>query len=133
MDRALKAVEYKMNRHSCTEAVMLAYKDLVDLTDEQITKLASGFGTGMGVFESTCGALIGAVMILGMLNNTKAMTKTLAGEMLLSFKEMCGDTTCKVLKGIGTGKMLANCNDCVKNACIILDAKLKEIGVDTNA
>ena len=38
-----------------------------------------------------------------------------------SFKEKSGATICKELKGIGTGKVLCSCDDCVRNAVKLLE------------
>ena len=38
-----------------------------------------------------------------------------AKTMLESFREKSGDTICKNLKGIGTGKVLCYCDDCVRH------------------
>ena len=37
-------------------------------------------------------------------------------QMSLAFKEACGAVTCKELKGVGTGRVLCACDDCVRNA-----------------
>ena len=34
------------------------------------------------------------------------------------FAELCGATICRDLKGIGTGKVLCSCEDCVRNAVL---------------
>lgn len=133
MTRYEAAVENKKSGLNCTESVMRAYADLIDLDDNQLKSIASGFAIGMGCFESTCGALIGANIVLGLLNKTGKRTNSFSSELLKSFEEMSGATQCKVLKGIETGNMLCSCNDCVKNACIALDAELKKIGVDLSA
>lgn len=131
--RAEKAMEYKNSGYNCTQAVLKAYEDILPIEYDKLNMLASGFAIGMGSFESTCGALIGSVMAVGMLNNTSKRTPTIASTMLSDFKELSGATICKELKGIETGKVLCKCTDCVKNACIILENKLKELGVDINA
>ena len=127
MDRYVKAVEYKRSGYNCTEAVLKAYSDLIDLTDEQIKAISSGFCIGMGCFESTCGALIGANIILGLLNKTGKRTNSFSSEMLKGFEAASGATICKDLKGIETGKVICSCDDCVKNACIVLDRELDKI------
>ena len=104
-----------------------------DLTEEQLKMVASGFALGMGCMESTCGALIGANIVLGLLNKTGKRTNSYSNELLKDFEELSGATQCKVLKGIETGKVLSSCNDCVKNACIALNKELEKIGVDLSA
>ena len=36
--------------------------------------------------------------------------------LMSRFKELSGATVCRDLKGIGTGKVLCSCEDCVRNA-----------------
>lgn len=111
---------------NCAQAVCKAYSDLTNIDEESLMKLASGFGQGMGSLESTCGALIGANIILGLVNNTDLGTKAISRKMLADFKEMCGATICKELKGVETRRVLCPCSDCVKNASIILEKHLIE-------
>ena len=61
-ERAEKAVEYKHSGCNCCQAVAKACADLVNVSEEDLLKMTSGFAVGMGCMESTCGALIGAVM-----------------------------------------------------------------------
>ncbi|MCR5265545.1 MAG: C-GCAxxG-C-C family protein [Cyanobacteria bacterium RUI128] len=117
--RAEAGVEYKHNGCNCCQAVLMAYSDLLSTDKDTLMSLGSGFGLGMGCMEGTCGALCGAVAAAGLINsgeNSRAVSK----QILNSFKEKCGGTICKDLKGIETGKMLCSCDDCVKNAIIAL-------------
>lgn len=129
MNRYETAVNYKMNGNNCCKSVVLSFKDLLSLDDDTINKLTSGFAIGMGCFSSTCGALIGANMVLGLINNTNLRTPNLSAKLLERFRELSGDISCRVLKGIDTGKVLCSCNDCVKNAVIALEEILNENGV----
>lgn len=69
--------------------------------------------------ESTCGALIGAVMVAGILTDDKG-TPRISKELVQNFERKCGATICKDLKGIGTGKVLCPCPECVRNAVFSL-------------
>lgn len=82
-------------------------------------KLTAGYAAGMGCMESTCGALIGAVMVAGILTDGKA-TPRISKELLQKFEAKCGATICKDLKGIDTGKPLCPCPECVRNAVLAL-------------
>jgi hypothetical protein len=91
--------------------------------------MGSGFGSGMGGMEGTCGALCGAVMALWLLNKSDTPSKMIAKDMLQEFKEMSGGATiCRDLKGIGTGKMLCACDDCVRHGVWVLESRLAGIG-----
>lgn len=56
---------------NCTECVLRTFMDLhqTELPDS-VLKLASGFGLGMGNTRNTCGAVVGAVMVLGAARGT---------------------------------------------------------------
>ena len=108
------ALKREMN---CCQAVVRAFADTLALDEATIMNLASGFGSGMGTMEGTCGALVGAIMVAGLRSQGKG-TPALARTILPRFKELCGATACRDLKGIGTGKVLCSCDNCVRNAVL---------------
>ena len=116
------ALKREMN---CCQAVARAFADTLTLDEATLMNLASGFGSGMGTMEGTCGALVGAVMVAGLRSRGKGKT-ALARTILPRFKELCGATACRDLKGIGTGKVLCSCDNCVRNAVLAVDEALAE-------
>ena len=104
---------------NCTQSVLKVFEDKINISPEELTKLAAGFAAGMGCMESTCGALIGAVMVAGMVTDGKG-TPRFSKEIVNKFNEKCGATICKELKGLETGKVLCECPECVRNAVISL-------------
>ncbi|WP_024867125.1 C-GCAxxG-C-C family protein [Butyrivibrio sp. FCS014] len=104
---------------NCTQSVLKVFEDKIDVAPEELSKLASGFAAGMGCMESTCGALIGAVMVAGMITDGKG-TPRYSKDLVKKFNDKCGATICKDLKGITTGKVICECPDCVRNAVISL-------------
>lgn len=124
MDRKEQAVNYKHNGCNCTQAVLMAFCDQLDIPENQLKAIASGFGAGMGCMESTCGALIGANMVLGMKNDSGRPTVPMARDLLMQFKERCGGVTiCGDLKGIRSGKVVCECDDCIRNAVALLQER----------
>lgn len=123
-ERAARAVDLKAGCN-CAQAVVLSYADKLPLEEETLKKLAAGYGGGMGCMEGTCGALVGAVMVAGMLTDGQG-TGRYAREILLGFRERCGATICKDLKGVETGKVLCPCTECVRNAVLAAGAALGE-------
>ena len=121
MDKKEEALEWMKNGCNCAQSVLCAYAEELDLPVEYLKKLGSCFGGGMGRMEGTCGALTGAEMILGLKNyQGKPMGKD-AGVLFQNFKERCGSTVCREIKGVETGKVLCACRDCVANAVEILE------------
>lgn len=119
-ERALKAVEFKESgRFNCTQAVLEAFEDRMEVDMDSALLLSTGFAAGMGSMEATCGALIGAVMVAGALTNGIA-TPQASAQILKAFDLRSGATICKDLKGKDTGVVLCSCSDCVKNAVLAL-------------
>ncbi|MCR5627744.1 MAG: C-GCAxxG-C-C family protein [Lachnospiraceae bacterium] len=125
-ERVEQAVKLKHSGCNCAQAVASSCADLTEMDEETILKLTSGYGVGMGCMEATCGSLVGAVMIAGLLKNGKGTIMT-ARDLLQSFKQKCGATICKDLKGRDTGKVLCECDDCVRNAVRALAENFEEV------
>ena len=123
MTREEKAVYYKHNGFNCCQSVIKAMIDLSDSDKEILTNAASGFAVGMGGMEATCGALIGATMMAGIVKQGKKSAIT-AREILNKFQEYSGATICKDLKGKDTGVVLCECDDCIRNAIRAFDEVL---------
>lgn len=50
----------------CSESVLFAVSDWLEVRNEFIPKIATGFGAGIGGRGTVCGALSGGVMALGL-------------------------------------------------------------------
>lgn len=83
---------------------------------------AAGIG---GSMEATCGAIIGAVSVLGMINKDAVKTMQGSRRIINRFKEQNGTVVCKELKGITDGVVKRECIDCVKDAALFLEDELK--------
>lgn len=109
---------------NCCQAVIMSYKDELDLSEQEIKKLGAAFGGGMATMDATCGALVGAGIALGILKYEDSPIRGNAKALISDFKEMSRATSCRDLKGIDTGVMLTSCEDCMKNAVMALSAQL---------
>ena len=89
-------------------------------------KLGAPFCVGMGCFEATCGALIAAEMVLGLKKYEGRPIIPAARTLHESFRQKCGATLCKELKGLDTGKVICPCDECVGNAVDILEEYLNK-------
>lgn len=119
-ERAAAAYELKaIGKCNCSQSVVKVLQDELPVGEDTLMKLTAGYAAGMGCMESTCGALIGAVMVAGILTDGKA-TPRISKELLQKFEAKCGATICKDLKGVGTGKPLCPCPECVRNAVLAL-------------
>ena len=102
--------------HNCCQAVLLAFEDLLPYDKESLLMLGSTFGSGMGGMMGTCGALVGAEMVLGMLSQKTSGMNGTSRKLFSAFEEKCGASRCIDIKGVVTGKMLCSCEDCVRYA-----------------
>ena len=53
--------------YNCAQAVAIAFSGEMDMGEEQLAKLASSFGGGMGKMREVCGAVSGAMLVYGAL------------------------------------------------------------------
>ena len=73
--RVEQAAERKMCGYNCAQAVACTYCDLAGIDEETVRNLTQGFAAGIGgSMEATCGAVIGAVNILGLINKNPQRT-----------------------------------------------------------
>jgi len=89
---------------NCAEAVLRAFREELGLDfGEDIMKIASGFGGGLGHAGCMCGALAGAVMVIGLLQGrpssgqSRAPVYGSAREFHDAFSAHFGATCCRVL------------------------------------
>ena len=113
----LAAEKKRCNSHNCAQSVVCTYCDLVGLPEQTALDIAGAYGTGMGNMEGTCGALVGAGMIVGLATKDRNLSRARMKQLMEKFQERNGATQCRLLKGIGSGKPLRECPDCVADAC----------------
>ena len=111
-------------QYNCAQAVACTYADIVGLSPEQMGAVTSAFGTGMGNMKGTCGAIVGAGVVLGLKINDRVKAKMVLKRVMDKFQERNSSTVCGELKGIATGCKLRDCNDCVADAAEFLEEEL---------
>jgi C_GCAxxG_C_C family probable redox protein len=107
MERSETARDLFLSGNNCAQSVLLSFAPDLDLSRESALRIAAGFGGGMGKLQGTCGAVTGAIMVLGLLqgkyseNNEslKSETYSLVKKLDLRFKETFGTTSCADLTG----------------------------------
>lgn len=60
------AFEYEKKYHGCSQCVLRALQDHLNLGDGDAFKAASAFAGGIGSLGETCGALTGGIMAIGL-------------------------------------------------------------------
>ncbi len=126
MNKQDYAIELKHNRHNCAQAVLCAYADELEMPAETLKNLGSAFGGGMGNMKGNCGALCGAVAVLGLMKGGEAPLGRAASALHDSFVKQSGSAICKEIKGVETGTILCSCDDCVRNAVNALEEILHQ-------
>lgn len=60
-----KAVDLFYEGYNCSQATFIAFADLLDCKPDEMARISSSFGGGMGKMGEVCGALTGAFMAIG--------------------------------------------------------------------
>jgi C_GCAxxG_C_C family probable redox protein len=105
MTKEKKAIDYFRNKYNCAQSVITVFGIDFGLSENDCLKVSCAFGGGMGRQQQTCGALTGALMVLGLkygkaLNDPeekKSFTYSKARELFSEFKKLHGSTICRDL------------------------------------
>jgi C_GCAxxG_C_C family probable redox protein len=87
----------------CSESVLLAVSEWLNIESELIPRIATGFGAGVGGHGSICGALSGGVISLGLKlgrdipEEGKQRAYWFARELIEQFRAQFGCITCREL------------------------------------
>ena len=131
--KAEQAITFHDKGYNCAQAVACSFCKEFGVDEEEMFRIAEGFGLGMGGMEATCGAVSGMMMIIGLQNSvgnpekgkmTKGDTYKKVREYAAKFKEQNGSYLCKELKGVETGKVLRSCPDCIRDAVALTEEYL---------
>lgn len=90
MSRAERAKEYFLQGCACSQAVVLAFSDLIALSDEEIKKIMLPFGGGLGRLRLTCGAVSGMAAVIGMLYSAGENSPENKKKVYAIVQELCG-------------------------------------------
>ncbi len=126
-ERVRRAVENKNSgKYNCAQSVACAFADVAHVDEEVFYRLAGAYGTGMGCLEGTCGALVGAGMVLGAVSRDRLEAMKRMKAVMVGFGSKNGATVCKYLKGVETGQPLRSCAGCVADAAELLERVIKQ-------
>jgi len=64
LSRITKAKELFNGPYNCAQSVAAAFSDVLGKNDEELFRLMSGFGFGMGGERTVCGAVSGGIFVL---------------------------------------------------------------------
>ena len=103
---------------NCAQAVLCSHCEEYGLSSDMAKRISCGFGAGMGYNAEACGAVTGALMLIGLKNGkylesdneSKEKTYNLVKEFIENFKKEYGTINCKDLIKYDLGKE----NDLIK-------------------
>lgn len=85
---------------NCTQSVVLAFKDEMNMDEDALKKLSIGFGGGVGRQREVCGAVLGMTMVLSYLLSDgvdKLSIYSVIQAASKEFKEEVGSIVCREL------------------------------------
>lgn len=103
-----RAAQLFKEGYNCSQAVLAAYCDELEMDFESTLKLASSFGGGMGRLREVCGAVSAMFMLAGLKygyidpkdNDAKAQHYKLIQDLASRFREKNGSIVCSELLGL---------------------------------
>jgi C_GCAxxG_C_C family probable redox protein len=107
--RTETALDYFKNNFNCAQSVLCAFAPELGISKESSMKIACAFGGGIGRQQLTCGAVTGALMVLGLKygkgltddNAKKLQTYEKSVLFMNEFKKKHKSITCReLLKGL---------------------------------
>ncbi|MCM1099840.1 MAG: C-GCAxxG-C-C family protein [Clostridium sp.] len=106
--RGRAAMEYFLSGYNCTQAVVLAYEDLLPADRATLLRMSSSFGGGMGRLREVCGTVSGMFLVAGFLygyDDPKAFEEKAAHygriqELAARFRQRQGSIVCRELLGL---------------------------------
>lgn len=151
MTRAEVARKLFKEGYACSQAVSMAFSDVVNINKEVLSKISLPFGGGLGRLRLTCGAVSGMAMILGLVftdttneKESKLKVYEITRELVSRFEKQNGSIICKeLLEGSNLKVEVAGkpeertneyyqkrpCDELVYNAAKILEEYLIEKGI----
>ena len=112
MTKADDAHRAYLKRFTCSAAVFSAFSEEMGLDADTAKKIACGFGGGISHSGNTCGAVSGAIMVIGLKygkcvegdDAATQKTRQLTRSFLTAFKEKNGSINCTELLGYNLSK-----------------------------
>ena len=111
MNRVERAVNLFGEGYLCSQAILSVYGEGLEIERETALKLSAGFGGGMGGTGQTCGAVTGALMVIGLVMGhvsandkaAKARTYHTVVRFIRAFEDAHGTVNCTELLGHDLG------------------------------
>ena len=104
-ERGLIAKNYFLEGYNCSQAITLAFSDVLELDKTALLRLSSSFGGGMGRLREVCGAVSGMYIVLGYIRgysdpsdfDVKKRLYSEIQELAATFRAKYGSIVCREL------------------------------------
>lgn len=110
--RGQRAQAFFKEGYNCSQAVALAFADLIGMDEKLLIRMTSSFGGGMGRLREVCGAVSGMFFVAGALygygepgiagQEEKAAHYARIQELAAEYRAVNGSIVCRELLGLGT-------------------------------
>ena len=108
MTRSERAMQLFAEGYNCSQAVSLAFEDLLPIDRDALAKLSLSFGGGMGRLREVCGAVSGMFIVTGLLYGeaepvsgpVKAKHYERIQALAHEFEALNGSIVCRELLGL---------------------------------
>lgn len=97
--KEIAAEKKRCNSHNCAQAILHTYADVAGISEEAAMNIAGAFGGGMGNMEGTCGALVGAGLVLGLVNKDKVKSMKQMRQIMTRFRSAMERPNASCLRG----------------------------------
>jgi C_GCAxxG_C_C family probable redox protein len=141
MTKSDEAATSYRKRFTCSAAVFSAFSEDLGLDPDMAKKIACGFGAGISKTGNMCGAVSGAIMVIGLkYGKTQAdddaateKTRALVRQFIHEFTEKNGSVNCRELLGYDLSNadeyekarerelFETKCPELVRDAAVILE------------
>jgi len=101
-DKSILAAEKFGSGYNCSQSVLSVFAEDFGMTKDCCLRLASPFGSGIARMQETCGAVTGALMVIGLkygkgehgLESDKANAYKMSLQLISKFKERHQSINC---------------------------------------
>lgn len=138
--KADDAVDYFRQGYNCAQAVFVVFAKEHGLSEDMALKLSTGLGAGRGRLQSTCGAVTGGALAIGLIygkgadddtNEKRDKTYDLVRRFDAEFIKVLGTTSCRDILGCDLtteeGKKKYEAENLREKACEAAVARAVEI------
>lgn len=109
-EKILLAEKYFKDGYNCTQAIVLAYSDIIGIDKVSLATISAPFGAGMGRLREVCGAVSGMIMVSGYVfkannpNDSESLKRSYNGVQVLAkeFTDKNGSIVCRELLGLNS-------------------------------